>query len=735
MSQFFGRNPAGREGRFRLAGWLLAVVASMVVLMAVYRLLPGSLPDIGAYTSEAAYAQCLTNARDVGPLTCMNFGFPSGAPRPFGLPVPLGARLLFGHTGAITLGEIKFVYGMYLLLAYSLALVFFARMSKSRWLGLLGAFLYVVSPIVSAQATYGALMVGMALMPGYFLIDRQLEKGFESWRADRLLAIAIAVVGLRVFALFLDGYTFTMSSMLALVFYGFGLLRRETAASSFKALLVYAAGCVTAYLCYRQYIHVGKYPTMPIDLFRAAGVDTATLIFPVHGLQWFYDLLDVGLHVTPDMLYGDMSSLLGIFAGYASLVALGIVGWGVWRWQFRANRVLVAVLATGLIGLLLSLGPSLKFNDFREPVAAQQAHSLHFSDYMMPKEAAPIDLHTGWIYLHVPGISNIRALARWEILTRMAWVVLLLAAIMLLRRRRLPAVGWLLAGLALVETVPNPARAMALGRAQYVAAYDLYYGYGTLFSEKLAPGERVLLLQLHDGANYNEFLADPLCARANVYCYNAAGDKTLELIEGHWPREILEIRRGHAVVDNLAAAFRKHLIDVVVVPHFDLRTVDYSPVQAHLPAVGVDQRIAQLATALGASAEGNAEFTFLRPKQADTAGTAAAPCGIECWQSWPSQGNTLGLKWGPSQGKHGSHFNPQPGGWSALWVGVNDPDARYTIAFGNALVPTVSGPNIVVGRMPASVETDMVIGASYRVALVDRIGHTVTDLGRFTLTR
>src|SRR5690606_38110591 len=112
----------------RYQAWLGAfvAVASILLLLAAYKFLPGQMPNAQSMMGNAAYAQCLHDTRLAGGEGCLNFGYPRGSPKPFGLPVNLVADAVFGGDGQIDPGEVRSVYAGFLVLAVVLAGILFA---------------------------------------------------------------------------------------------------------------------------------------------------------------------------------------------------------------------------------------------------------------------------------------------------------------------------------------------------------------------------------------------------------------------------------------------------------------------------------------------------------------------------------------------------------------------------------------------------------------------------------
>ena len=610
---FVPRAAVGARPRAR--DWALALLALLALLVA-YRMVPGQIPNAQFVVADAAYAECLHASAAMGRAGCANTGYPAGAPKPFGLPVNMLAEALFAADDVVSIAEMRLVYAALFVLAFLLAWRLFTRLVGGTRLGLCGAVLFLLAPALHLQSSFGVLQLGMALLPGYLLADASLLQGLgarrDGWRAavPRLAGAVLLVLAVRVFSLFLDGYSFLLATLLSASYFLASAVRSRTRVDALAALALYVAASGVAAAVYRGYLGPGGLGVMPVDFFRGAGVDLATMLLP---LQWQggWGLLGLGLDVTPEMTWGGRSSLLGVFVGASGAIAAVVLAWWWAARRIRIEPMAAGILAAGLVAILLSLGPSLKFMDFKPPDPALAAT---LGKRMMPAEAAGPDLHTAWIYQNVPGIRNARVLARWQVLTRLALVVavMLVAARLMQGGRGGKAASAALLALALFEVFPDPVANASTGRAALERAEALHGEYSSAFATGLIRDERVLLLQLHDAHGRNEYSSNTLCVRARVRCYNTGGDKASVVVRRLWPQPILDAVRGRHVGRSLVAAFDGDLLDVVAVPYFDLRDVVYPHVERDVSPELVRQRAGILAADAGLDVVHGTHFSYLR---------------------------------------------------------------------------------------------------------------------------
>jgi hypothetical protein len=720
---------AGIGSHLQLRDWkfLACALAGLAIVLLAFQQWPGMSATTHESLSDTGYAQCLTNGWRQWMAGCSaNIGQPFGGVHVFGLPTVALAAALFGWDGAVSFSEMHFIIAAFTVIAFCGAVAFFRRLSGSAWIGLLGAVLYLLSPIVSQQGAYGALRTGYALLPLYLLVDGLLlTLGRRTWRMRGVIVALVVLV--RVFAVLCDGYSFVMSSGLALsLFLVSGLVSRRVGPAAI-AIGTYVLACAVAYVSYFWFVPGGQsgLGTMPIDFFRGQGVDLYTVLVPSQWF-WIYKAAGLAFDFPAAAAFGDGSNVGFNFAGYAFLLSAAVV---LVARVFRGRKLgaLLASLAlSALVAFLLSLGPSLKYRSL-DPTRADA--SVQFSTYLMPQDKAVASLGTDAIYLHVPGVRNIRVLARWQAVVHLALVGFLVVLLALLIARRQRGIAAILVVAALFESAPNLAVAYRAGLQKRAEAEAIRDEYLPELLSMTQPRERAVLVQLHEDAESNHYAVDYLCPKADLRCYNTGGDKALEIVRGTWPQEIEELLVGRNVGFNIRQLFRAHQADVVLVPLFDLRRLAYSRGAARVDTAAVRRRVDEITAGGGYRRVEGIHFISLRPADALL---QDHECGMDCWQQWPAVA-AIGriIDWGPQAGVRGEGFNRQINGRSALWVRVTDDPNRYIVAFGGALLPTFSASGAVTAIMPERFESGLQASRSYNVALVDIVDSRQIPLGKF----
>jgi hypothetical protein len=256
----------------------------------------------------------------------------------------------------------------------------------------------------------------------------------------------------------------------------------------------------------------------------------------------------------------------------------------------RRSRLLWFLVVAGLGALIMSFGPSLKVGDHR-PAYSLENQAL---TYDMPASDATASLHTARLYEDVPGVNVMRATYRWYVLTRL--VLILTAAVGVQRLlvvagrsdRRVIYQGIILvtAAAAVVELMP-PVR----------SDFDTYRSFDKQRQQLAAlAGELDAAIPIDSRVAFtpntptdaaNDYLAGYLVPLGDYESYNLGGDKSLSLAIDSWPPSVRNIIAGTNIEANVDQAFSTKVVDVVVVPRFDIRWSSYSwPPPASYVAAG-----------------------------------------------------------------------------------------------------------------------------------------------------
>lgn len=554
------------------------VVAVGLYILFQYNVWPGALPNSASYFVSVGTAECFAATFPHDLLTCQFNGLPDGLTVAFGYPQLLLIALVRGLTRLDLLNSFRLVWAALLMIAFIGARRLVGQFVRTDWIAWGAAALYLLAPIVSNQAGYGALQLGFALVPTYLLIDIRFLHAVDR-RSRWLAAIGALMVATRVFALFTDGYSFIMSLVPAAVVYLlWGIRRLRRPGRRVRTLVAWATALlsvVVAYLLYAAYLGVSSFAPESIDFFRGQGVDLYPQFVPSSTI-WLADLIGLHHSVTATQAYSDGPNLTDVFLGWGLLVTAAIGLAAVIRSRRHRSRELIAIGVAGIVGFVLALGPSLKIADFR--VRQVLTNGVPTPDqYRMPAAKATLATGLAWIYQHVPGIETMRALYRWELLVKLALLIFAAVGVAALLRRGLRWPAAVLVLLVVLETLPSPVVAHRTG-GQALSTVDRFTrDVITPLAAQVHPGERVLLVNpALGGSGANHYLANWICPALRLRCFNAGGDKAEGLVAAGRPPAVRDaLRSPRNLRADIADILGQDEADAVILVNFDLRANAY----------------------------------------------------------------------------------------------------------------------------------------------------------------
>lgn len=453
------------------------------------------------------------------------------------------------------------------------------RLGAARAISLWAITLYLISPTLLGMNGFPGTYGGFQLLPFYALADvlllRQIEQG------GRKLALAvIAYTLVRTGALFMDGYSFVISTLVT------ACIWLTWAWKTGKGNRIWLAGGmmlvanVIAYGVYDAYIP-GIYPANPPGIFRSMGLDLVTLVRPTD-FEWFTHI--GGFAWNPSHLWGDGTNARFNYIGFASII-LAVLGFALARHSpatvpaakpaDTSNRRLALALAlAGTVAFILSLGPALKINSRK--AVANTGTGVTYQSYLMPQKQAVVEFPWDSLFWKLPGLKSMRATYRWFAVTRLA--LLMLAGIglqqLLSRRRWWALLAVLLGIIATIELIPNFSAQLAAyraGQSQLRAASNAVGGELRALTKR---GQHVFFLN-YEGEN-NDFMVNYFAPAAKLYAFNAGGDKDSYFAMLAWPSDLLALARPRPTPTAVYRALKAGVVDAVLVPFFDLRWSAYS---------------------------------------------------------------------------------------------------------------------------------------------------------------
>lgn len=484
----------------------------------------------------------------------------------FGAPEP--AAIAFGLSGAYTAG-LFIAAGLHPSDAYAamnafwLALAFVGAWRLSTLLGLaptpslLAALVWISQPVIWAHSGYSMLSLGFALLPAYLLVAFALMRG-PSGSCVRSGAIAVAYFLACVIAAFMDGYSFMMFAVSASILWlsTFSAGRKNWQYHIFFAGPVHTFALVCAYVLYTAYVGRSGFEPNGLDFFRGWGADVSFFVQPSAGQLWIWDQLGLSVARTHQQFFGDASVWQTTFI--VPLALTGIAGLLFARtrpWFAAAMSICV------LVGLYMSLGPSLKFWSMKpEEVSGLGG--------LMPAEYAGVATGSGWFSENIPGLNNMRASYRWVALGVLGlWGLTVMLMLHLQRRHRI-GILLIVATALVISNLPSP-----LDRWQYYKnnrAMFMQIDADMVADMKagLVPNELVAFVPW-----YNDFLANYIAPASGIRTYNIGGDKNLSVARLHWPPTMSQFpmaRIDPAFANRSVLLLARAEADVIVVPFVDM---------------------------------------------------------------------------------------------------------------------------------------------------------------------
>lgn len=523
----------------------MVLIAAFLIVLCVHAAIPGiTMPTLGQAIWTTSFSQAFAHDGLLS-IHASDIGIPRPAAISFGLAGALPCAWYIA-LGLVPLDAYTAMVATWLAVAFVGSVALCRRLGVN-WLlsgGL--ALLWLCMPMAWFHDGFSMLGLGIALLPAY------LWTTVRFLVASDLRGLLLIVVAATISA-FMDGYTFVMFAFAAgLVCAGALLSTRDPQEKRrviTRAIPAHVLAFGLAFAMYSAYVYGGDYERAPLDMFRAWGLDVAFAWVPTSGQIWLWDALRLSTPRDPNTLYGDASVWLSTFAA-PLLVAAGYAAWRARRNVMTASLVIVA-----LLGLYLSLGPSLKI-DTHKPASV--------TNPLMPADAAMAPTGTRFLFKHVPGFRMMRAPYRWAAVGYLAcWM---LVALLCAQRRPGSKSEYVLVAAVILLMFPHLGRRITEGRILHAMAESVETDWvGALRSARVGP---VIAFAPYG----NDFLAAYATSRLNVSSFNIGGDKNLEQAMKQWPFAMVDL--GDPAKPSAAASIAVFLAegtgDQVVIPYVDL---------------------------------------------------------------------------------------------------------------------------------------------------------------------
>lgn len=302
-----------------------------------------------------------------------------------------------------------------------------------------------------------------------------------------------------------------------------------------------------------------------LEFLNGTSVDIVTLFLPGKKNEWISRLIPSIEDVLPEgnMLYGD-ATMWDNYLGYI-LIVCAVIGFIL----IKKNKEKIALLITGIVGLVLSMGPALKC--FTHHDAGTYVYNLPFENQLV------------FFWKDLFGIfpmSVMRAVYRWLLIPR---IVLILLAFLGLRElwNRKKAFRVIVVALCLGAVIEYyPASGVPYTIRERTKWDQQLEQFDETVVEKLAQyvdeGDVLAISKYWNSSN--SYIAPYLMECLGTKTYAGAGDKSYAIAQDYIPNDIKKLQGSincDEIVYYINESLDKKLCDAVILPFFDMREDSY----------------------------------------------------------------------------------------------------------------------------------------------------------------
>ncbi len=557
--------------RYRIQILLTAVV---IIGLAFHGLLPGMVGNnVGHYTTEG-FATCFVNDdQQANFFICDSQGGDVGASLATNVPFVGSITVLTTYTTVSVSDSMTVVGTIFMIFAVVFGYKFYNYFVTSKYLSVLGIFLYVASVQVLGTRGFGGTYWGFLILPAImYIFARLFDYAISSKAIKNTIILLASLTILNTLLIFQDGYTLVLANIFGLAFaVAYIALKRR-----FKAPIIFILGVgVSIFLAsvfYEAIFGAGIAGSSPPDFYRSMSADLVTFFLPTEN-RFLWNLLGIGADWKN--LWGDGSNTIS-YIGIVGLLGLAGAFIVVKSKKFRVEPKLVGLILAAAIGFGLSLGPSIKVNNTKPETITG---TVSYRSYLMPSEEATLDLpFMDRVYSKTPGLKSMRAVYRWQYLGFISLIALSMFTLnqQFIHKKRFTP--WLILFiLFLVVDLLPPLRTISdnIERARQVDSFDAQ----VLEPLDLVLPENVNVLFAPNAVGGNDFLANYLAPQLGITTYNVGGDKSLATARETRPeiiKQLLDDNNYSLGGPGLLDELNEVGVEFIVVPKFDLRWNAYS---------------------------------------------------------------------------------------------------------------------------------------------------------------
>jgi hypothetical protein len=559
-------------------------VMLIVLLISIIVVIHGAIPIINAPNLSVqslllGEAKCISeNSRPWG--ICQQLGYPVGFnPLVIGYPITIIMAFLYKLFSIPLIDCLQLLNCLCIGFGFFPLYLFLKQQTSNILMASVVTFGFYASLFMIGMKAYFSMYLGFLLFPlfaiGSIFLFLKFIKNIAPFKPLILAFCVFIQLSLLSVSIMLDGYSYVMSIIVALVFlFGMFLSKgiREKPKSFLIPMIFWSCLLILPGILYKLLIFSGSsMNTSSIDFIRGQGIDIATLFIPTQRYM-LSNLLGLGpLGWNSYAFYGDGMNAnynyLGIFTFIFTVIGIFTI-----LHRSSGKRQVGSIsLIILIVGLVFSFGPSFKVFNVR---SESQNTQVSFDDYLMSPEEAVISLPTAFLF-RLPVINTMRAAYRWQLLVRFAMTFFIAVFLSrLFQRNTIFAI--IISFLILIENIPS-------NFLKYQGTYASNRQQGKLFTvevvDKLKPyikgQDRVLFLPAE-----NDYLIGLIIPFTGGETYNVFFDKELGRIIALQPEPIIAARtsfdNGSLTSTVVCELFNQGLVDTVIFNEFSMRWDSYS---------------------------------------------------------------------------------------------------------------------------------------------------------------
>lgn len=497
-----------------------------------------------------------------------NFGWPNQNPIAFGLSAMLPSSYLL-RIGLNSADSYSLIFLIYLSAAYFGAYSW-SKIFLNRKLSCLAALVWTTLPINVVHQKYSMVSLGMVMLPlfcyiiyKFYTLDIKKFKNSMEW--------ILVILTFTTISVFMDGYTFVMFAYFAFVAWFFISMlevdkigEKRLIYQSILKLFAVLFSFFVSFLLYDNYFPGFEKWDMPIEFYRAWGLDLSFLIIPTTGENLIFDYLNLSVIRSQEIFFGDSSVWVSTFC-LPILIGFLFSFFGV----KNKNNLFLLMVFISFTSLYFAMGPSLKFFSFKPSPEIGQ---------LMDSKYAVISTGSEFFYSYIPGFKAMRATYRWSALFLFSAWLLTIKGISQLKNNQ--NTKYFIFIIIFAFSIPNIVNNFSKSIDYRKMSNEFEDSVSIEVSSFLTDEEIALFLPLG-----NNFIVNFLSSHGEFKSYNIGGDKNVMLAGEKLPKEIKNLNNSFISAsmnnfknfnyDELNNILLKNT--VVVIPYFDMTfpTNDY----------------------------------------------------------------------------------------------------------------------------------------------------------------